>query len=60
MSIASDNKLADCLKKMRECANGSETDPEMAHVEADDILVQTIDILAERLCESEVADEITK
>lgn len=60
MSITGDDRLADCLKRMRECANGSERDPEMAHVEADGILVQTIEILAERLCESEVADEITK
>lgn len=59
MSITSDDRLADCLERMRECANGSERDPEMAHMKADGLLVKTIEILAERLCESKVADEIT-
>lgn len=56
--MTKDEQLLDYLKRMSECADGSEKDPEMAHMTADGLLVLTIKTLAERLCESEVAEEI--
>lgn len=58
--MTKDDKLTDYLNRMTDCANESEKDPEMAHMTADVLLVLTIEALAERLCESEIADEIIK
>ena len=60
MKMTNDEQLLDYLERMSECANTSENDPEMAHMTADGLLVLTIEALAERLCESEITDEIIK
>lgn len=59
MNIAHYNDdLIDLLKRMRICAENAPDDPEMAHAQAEGILIQTINILAERLNESEITDKI--
>ena len=59
MNIAYYNDdLIDLLKRMCICAENAPDDPERAHVIAESILIQTINVLAERLNESEITDKI--